>query len=827
MRRKMLPCFGAMAGGIVSVYALYPGKGLILLFLAGVAVLGFSAKSVLSVSEDRRRATDSACDNSSGVTDAVRGKASGLLCIFAVFFLTGMALMYIAMGEKPVCEGVGVEIQGVVSEVSSKAEDKHDITVVTEEGRVLVAYYEKLGSPSDLAGRMVIVRGDAAEIKPATNPGCFDYRLYLKTKKIFTKITAEEIEIYNVEDHFSNMLACIRDGFKQDMKMVMKEDEAEILCAMMFGDKSTLDEDVYESFQRNGTAHVLAVSGLHIGMIYAMLCVILGGRRKKGTNIAIAVILVAYMALAGFSPSVVRAVLMILMHIVSKLTHLRFDLVSAAGAAAVIMLVNNPFVLFGTGFQLSFLAVFIIGFFMKSVEKVRLPERVKGVVLPPLIIQAGMAPVTAYMFNYFSLGAVVANIPVIFLAGIIVPAGVLTMAAWILFPALSGYAAGVLGSMTGMMIEVNDFFYLGGKSSFDIASPRLTVIFLVYALGFYVFSEWARIIWTRGERRRWFAAVACLVVLCLAAGSRFGNDFLSCQCVFVDVGQGACVHLRTEGGRNYLFDGGGKPVFGEKKTISGTNKAASDGGTNKAGAEKNQNEGFDVGKKILRPYLLKNGAVKVDIAFVSHLDADHYLGIASVCRLGMVKKLGLHECLKSEEAKVIRETGMNKKDILYFRTGDTIKESGFRMDILGPLDPDSGGTGQSTSDNENSMVGRAVFRKDSVFGDEQEVSVLITGDIDEKAEGELVSAYTRGELKCDIIAAPHHGSRYSSSQAIINAVEPAATVIQVGKNHYGHPSSEVIERYEEAGVQVFRNDTQGAIGVCGRKIKTGSHSHIR
>jgi competence protein ComEC len=196
----------------------------------------------------------------------------------------------------------------------------------------------------------------------------------------------------------------------------------------------------------------------------------------------------------------------------------------------------------------------------------------------------------------------------------------------------------------------------------------------------------------------------------------------------------------------------------------------------------------------------------------------------------MVKKLGLHECLRSEEDRVVRETGMKRDDILYFSTGDRLKQRGFELDIIGPVGAAGKSTGsagssanvssngESTSENENSMVAKAIFRKDPLFGKNSEVSVLITGDIDEKAEVELVAAY--GTMDCDIVAVPHHGSRYSSSESFISAVSPSAAVIQVGKNNmYGHPAPEVIKRYEDAGVKVFRNDTQGAVGILGKRIR--------
>ena len=776
--------------------------------------------------------------------------------------------MFFAGTAPRLSEDKGAELTGTVSSVEKKDEDYYLIEIRHDQGRTLARYFESAENARDLVGRRITARGDISYPDSAGNPGCFDYGLYLKTKRIDTVMKCSSFETGNVDDKSAHFLSEWRGRFEAMLKSGQSahDDQYQIISAMLFGDKSSMDDDLYESFQRNGTAHILAVSGLHIGMIYALFSLVIGGRRKIRTNVIIAFLLVAYAALAGFSPSVVRAVIMILLHIVSRLAHYRYDLVSAGCVTAALMLVWNPYQLFSAGFQMSFLAVMIMGFLMPiaenlkipsgrlkesfeeivdlpSLKKKRLSEKVKQLLLPPLVIQAGMLPLTVYQFNYLPLMAVFANIPVVFLAGIIVPAGVVMFVLCGLgilgagACSFSGICVKLMGLITDLMIKINDLLYVDGFASPDVVSPPLWAVLVFYAVLFYVSSEWARIKWHRGMKRQWAAAAAIVVVAALAVGVRFGNDFVSADCVFVDVGQGACVHMRSPSGQNYLFDGGGKVSFAKK----GTDEIADD----------DPEEIDSVGKKILKPYLLKNGVRKVDIAFVTHLDADHYKGLAGICRLGMVNKLGLHECLRDDEEKVLQETGMKRKDILYFSTGSRLKSKNFELDILGPVSStdgsgnsmfDDSNTAQRGSEkNENSMVARAVFRKEPLFGKSSEVSVLVTGDIDEAAENALVTAYaaepstsnisetekkdnssgSSSLLHCDIAAVPHHGSRYSSSETFIRAVSPAAAVIQVGKNNmYGHPAGEVIKRYEDAGSMVFRTDMQGAVGVFGRKIKT-------
>lgn len=758
MRRKAVPCFIALTAGIITAFGSKAGWLCLLLFAVSLVSAIWAFKSKRS------------------------------FAVIIMFFMCGTMLMYAAMHNGIPKTGQAV-IKGIVTDVDKKADDYYRITVEHDKGSTLISCYSKVDNAEKLIGHCIRASGILEAPKPATNPGCFDYRLYLKTKKIDTVMTCESITVGGLVRRVPNALACIRADFKQEIERVAGNDQGQIITAMLFGDKSSMDDELYESFQRNGTAHVLAVSGLHIGMIYALFCTIFSGRRKIHTNVIIAGLLIAYAALAGFSPSVMRAVIMILMHIASKLMHYRYDLVSAGCVSGIIMLIHNPYSIFGTGFIMSYLAIFIIGFFVPLAEKLHINEGIKNLLLTPVVVQIGMAPVTAYMFNYFSLISVPANLPVVFLAGLIVPFGVILLMVSVFFPFLMEAGGGVLGTIAGFMVKINDLFYMEGKTSFDVASPSLSFVLIAYGLAFFAASEWAQIKWHRGMKKQWVMTALVVAVICSFAGWRFGNDFDDCECVFVDVGQGSCIHLRTPCGNDFLFDGGGKPDFGKKKD---------DG-----------RRGFDVGEKILRPYLLKNGVRKVDVAFVTHLDADHYKGIASICRLGMVKQLGLHECLRSEEEKVMKDTGMKREDIAYITTGQTIKTKGFEMKILAP---DEGSTSEgSNSDNENSMVAKAKWK---------DLSVLITGDVDEGAERTLISSNDPDDMDVDVIAVPHHGSKYGSTEELIEAASPKAAVIQVGKNSYGHPAPSIIERYKAAGVRVFRNDEQGAVGIDGQNVKT-------
>lgn len=689
--------------------------------------------------------------------------------------------------------GKETEISGKVLSAARKGNGSLAFVIRTSRReKVLVNFYGGMDDYADSVGRYAKVRGILTEPAGRRNPGTFDYRLYLRTRGIRNLLAAEGCMTFSAgADRAANRLSVFRYGFEEKLRESLGEEKSGLLAAMLFGDKSGLGDDFYEKFRRNGTAHILAVSGIHIGIIYAFASTFTGGRRRIPNNIAMLFLLVAYAALAGFSPSVVRAVTMIGAHMLSRIADCRYDLMSAASAAMLSMLILNPYSLFNTGFQMSFLAIFTIAFLMPLLRYVPGPDALRNTVFPVAVIQTGMAPFTAYVFNYFSFGAFAANIAVIFLAGIIIPAGLVSMVLFSL-PAdgASGLAAKFMDSALELMIRCNDIFYAEGRSSMDVVSPPLFVILLYYGMLFFAASEQCRLWICRKKWKNICLCMTALIVSCAVFFSWNDKGLGDADMVFVDVGQGDCLHIRTPSGKNILIDGGGK-------------------------------EDYDVGAKILKPYLLKNGAGKADMALVTHLDTDHYEGIRSLAAAGMVGKLCLYDGNRIIEDEIVGETGMRREDIVYVSAGQIIRADEYvKLEILMPEKRtirEYGEESGSEDENARSLVVKVYY------GDHD---VLMTGDIDENAESHLEKRY-RGtdKLETEILKIAHHGSRYSSSEGFMDAVRPETAVFQVGKNNYGHPDDTVIERCRSRGCRVFRNDLDGA--VCFFGMGSGEKIRVR
>lgn len=502
------------------------------------------------------------------------------------------------------------------------------------------------------------------------------------------------------------------------------------------------------------------------------------------SNIVILAILFFYAALAGFSPSVMRAVTMIALHVFSTIKNYRYDLMSAGAVSASAMLLAEPYGLFSLGFQMSYLAVFTMGLLIPIFSGIRpqaltdrpAPEKFfQGRILPILAIQVGMAPFTAYMFNYFSVSAFIANLPVVFLAGIVIPCGLIAMVIYVFMPPLMPFASFVLGKLTEVMSTVNEFFYFDGRSSFDVVSPPLLLICIYYGLLFFGGSEMCRVYISRNDKNAVAKGIAAVMLLSIVMCAGFADSFSGADVVFVDVGQGSCTLINVGMGYHIMIDGGGKPAFG--------------------GAG-----GYDVGKKTVKPFLLKNGIRKIDFAVVSHLDADHYDGIASLCREGMVEKLGINISKKEVTGKILKETEMRPEDVIYLELGDKINAGKTRLDVIGPVS-------DTEDENDSCLVIKAVM------GD---VSILTDGDIPCEVEQGLIDYYAGTDtLKSEVMCAPHHGSKYSSSDAFIETAGPEMCIFPVGKNNYGHPDPDVVRKYIEYGAVVCRTDRQGAVALYG------------
>ena len=740
------------------------------------------------------------------------GKAAVLLTFYAVSFLN-FALYdlrdsgtYEFIGKQ--AEAVG-KVESCLEKKNSRGEKyiQLKISVSNLNGkpidggpfkgadRILISCYNRESAGEKFCpGYDVKAEGVLQAPRGRRNPGCFDYAFYLKTIGIDTLMNAESVEVLNSRNTLEGRLYNLKKSYEKTIGEKAGQDAAALMSGIMFGEKEDIDSQVLENFQKNGTAHILAVSGLHVGMVYGFLSLLWRWKKGRAFFVFVTIFMICYLILASFSPSVVRAVLMVELHGLAKVLNMRYDLSSAAFLAVMLILMKNPMMIFNAGFQMSFIAVFSMAAVIPFIKRVH-----DGVFTAGLAVQAGLLPYTMYTFNYLSLASFLVNIPIIFLTGIIVPLGLLALMGVFLSESVQGMFSWIeafsqvfteilakfIAGICEMIVILNDSTCIDGITAFEAVSPGIVFLSLYYMGAVIFLSEEGRLAVIRRRRKTLLLLTSFAIAASLLLGLALNSGFERTGIVFVDVGQGDCVHIRSREGDNYLFDGGGSA-------------------------------GYNLGKDTLKPYLLKNGVRRIDGAFVTHLHTDHYKGVAELCREGMVKRIFVYEGNFLKEDRILKDTGLEREQIVYVSAGERISLcNDVSVDIISPRRKSENDYRRLLEDEEDENEMSLVMKVSA-----WDKSLLITGDIDRAMEDELCQRYGN-TLKSDILKVAHHGSRYSYSDSFAERVAPEYAVFQVGENNYGHPDEGVIAKYEELGAEILRNDRDGAVGFI---IEEGKRS---
>lgn len=600
--------------------------------------------------------------------------------------------------------------------------------------RCLATYLGTLKSQEDLIGKTISFKSEIKTPPPSRNPHTFNYNLYLKSKGILVETTLKSFKIQDLQIplkyRIKKKIIELRLGF---LNKFHDESSRSFASGVLFGDSSKLDQDTLSAFRANGTAHILAVSGLHIGILYGLYMAIQKKLRRRIFEYLFLGFLLAYGTATLWSPSVTRAIILVFMKCFADRYCYKFDFTNSVSLIGVFLILKNPFVIYDVSFQLSFLAAFFIGFLMPIISSIY-----RGSLGFLLGIQCFLCPYMAFVFNKVSPVGIIANIPVVFIVSIYVPLGILCLVIYILTGTVPPFSITILESLSTLCIEVNKLFYFNQSFALDIPSPPLVLLLLFYLLVFYLASEDFLISMLRSNFKKVSVTFLVIFLVCLSISGLGKSPFDKCKLVFVDVGPGDCLHLKLSHHRNVLIDGGGS-------------------------------ENTNIGEKVVKPYLLKNGAGKLDNAMVSDYKTDHSQGL---------KELSLCFPISSYNVKG--------------KTGDTVR----------------------FSKNEFVEILMATKKSKVLKVHCGGVTALILGDLSKDEEDALVDMYRgTGRLRCDVLRVLGHGRNSNTSWRFIRQVKPKIAVITPNGNKFGSPPDKVISRLEKCKVKVYRTDKSGAIGV--------------
>ncbi|MDX9734035.1 MAG: DNA internalization-related competence protein ComEC/Rec2 [Thermoanaerobaculia bacterium] len=551
-----------------------------------------------------------------------------------------------------------------------------------------------------------------------------------------------------------------------------EREAAALAGALVLGETDRLSPATVSAFRDGGVAHVLAISGLHVGLLALGLTAALGPFRPRPLTRDAIVLLatVAFAAFTGGRAPVLRAALMIGLYLGARLLGRPTSPGQVFGLSALVLLAHDPSRLFDVGFLLTYAAVFGISalspVFARPLRE-RLPVPLADGLAATLGAELCVFPIQAAVFHVVPFVALVSNLLVVPVASVFLFAAVLHLPLLLAGPVVASLALAPLALLSDAMLGL-----LRLLDSVGAVRVVPTPSFAVAAL-LALFLAAAGVLRRRGPRRAALGGAVALVFLVSArpsSAARRGEARL----IALDVGQGDSFLVVTEKGR-VLVDGGG------------TFDAA-----------------YDFGRTRLLPRLAALGAVSFDAVVLSHPHPDHSRGLVALLRLVPVGRLYLPRGAPRNPFldETLAAASGGRPPVEALAAGDRFRAAGVEFDVL---HPGAESYPRAPENNGSLVVGVRLGSR----------RVLLTGDVEERAEADLVA---RGlDLAADVLKVPHHGSRTSTSAELLGAVRPRIALVSAGRrNRFGHPGREVIERLESSGTRVFRTDRHGDVELLFR-----------
>ena len=695
-------------------------------------------------------------------------------------------------------------------------------------------------------GQRIRARGSVALFQHATNPGQFDYADYNFHKGV--SFAMFECRLLAVGNHYSGLrqgLYEIRLRGEGILVKYLSSEDAAIMKAMLFGNKGEIDSETKELFTKNGIAHILAISGLHISFLAMSLYKLL---RKFGIKLRISAIIseifiILYGVMVGFPISAFRAIFMFSLFLASRTIKRSYDMLTAMSLSLIILIISYPPRLFDTGLIMSFLAVLGVGFFgdsyLRNIWKV--PDFLQSIFISVWILLCTL-PVMAVSYYEVPIYSLALNLLVIPLMSLLLTCGVIL----VICPISSVVTARIIGLILYSYKGACAYLENSGIGRINIGAPDTAQVVVYYFL--LVLAVWWPLIHIRfnviGSLRR-NIVTGMIVVLAL---------FLFCirpcrglDVYMLDVGQGDCMVIRNDNKNVYIIDGGSSSV---KK----------------------------VGEYRIIPCLKWMGVNEIEAVFITHPDSDHMNGLIELLNKQRKEALtvkrvyiyaGAMGAVEYDELSMLCRN--SNVELLGISRGDVLVDGELKFGVLSPgvdgydrasevyFDPTSNNaslvmhikyknfdmltTGDVEKEGEQEIISSGILAvvagNDQSKADEPDLSGKLS-DRDDQAymsdspdssyfstdseSGKNKKFHLKDHMgssdnqdyslnnSIDVLKVAHHGSSGSSSLNLLSRITPRVSLISVGEgNRYGHPHAELLERLEEVGTTLYRTDQSGAI----------------
>lgn len=695
-----------------------------------------------------------------------------LIClIISIGYVSILENKYSKISDMPIKEMVTI-----ISDIQEKEYKKVcTAKIVRNNKKILINIKMSQDIPSIKYGDSLYIEGEFKQPEEARNYKGYNYKQYLKTKKIIGTVELEKVKILKSSN--GSFIHNIQKYIRDTINGTLTDEEGNLLLAILLGDKDKLSEDIQESFKTSNLSHMLAVSGAHVsyiilGLTYVLQNSIIG---KKNGKIVCIIFLLAFMAITNFTPSVTRACIMAILTLFSSIIYRKSDVYTNISVAALITLIFNPYSLLDLGFQLSYGGTIGIIIFIKRIQEKKSNSKVinyiKQMALVSIYANIIIIPIMMYHFNTVSFTFIISNIMASPILGIIVITGFLFIITSITVKPLTRLIAIFIKPILSILIKISQICSKLPFSNILVVTPYMFNVISYYAIILYCIKS---------KKNNKCKIIICLLIVLILINFIIYIFPQKLRIFFIDVGQGDSTLIITPDKKTVLIDGGGS-------------------------------DSFDVGKKVLLPYLLDRRILKIDYVLISHFDTDHATGVAQI--LGKIDVSSIILTRQLEENDIYRHILSIAKEkkikLIYVKEGDVLKIGGIKISIIHPENK----LMINNPMNNNSIVCKVEYNS---------FSMLLTGDIEMEAE-ELILRKNIN-LKADVLKVAHHGSKTSTTGEFLKAINPKVALIGVGKNNnFGHPSNEVIQRLKENGTRIYRTDENGEISITvnkkGRIIK--------
>jgi competence protein ComEC len=641
------------------------------------------------------------------------------------------------------------------------------------------------------------------------NPGRFDFRAHMHRQGLYAVggiSRPKRIHLLERPQHWRSdrIFAQWRQRMLRHIQAHLPPPADAVLAAIVLGQRGALTPDIEQDFQAAGLAHLLVVSGLHVGFVVLASFVSfrtlyrylrswaprswLPAWRPTPTAALLSMTpLLLYCSLVGWKVSTLRAAIMASSYLLALAVSRQRDPLQALSLAAVLVLLFDPTALLTLGFQLSFVAVTMILLASRRLTPQRLSGWRRALCSGRLATSAafiGTIPLLAGTFHTIPLYSPFTNFILLPLVSLLVPAGVVVLLFTSLWPASASIAFAPLAPLLTALTTLIHHIAARPEALYHTASLPATVIMGYYGLLMCVLLMPRQ---RFGQRCRWSAYSLCALLVLGGMGWAYLTSRPNqLRVTFLDVGTGDAILIQTPEGRNLLIDGGG--------TYNGQ---------------------FDVGARVVAPVLWHYHIGRFDLMALTHMHPNHARGLASLFRLfGAQHLLTNGSPIYADYLRDMIALGTQRGTLLHTApTGPRHWQWGrLQLSILSPPSHASPPLWHPPTENDRSLVLRLQYGK---------VRILFTGDIQRATEQWLADHI--GDLHADILQVPHHGSRTSTHSDFIQRVQPEVGIITSGSgNVYGHPHPRVLTTLAQHHVRVFRTDHHGAITIT----SDGTQYHI-